>query len=181
MESKTIGFCAVVAVLGIISAATGFTGEFTRVKDSDVYIEDNSCVYPSSPALALGVISALFAIITQIYISVTFGCCRCCGNNTNSTPISKLLSVLSWCVLDINLIVRVPGIFAAGALLALLSAVFGIAAFVTVAPLATQTTTNPAVAYPIGANIDPEKNTFSFSSTAIPPSAIPSSTTILTK
>ncbi|KAF5797549.1 putative modifying wall lignin-1/2 [Helianthus annuus] len=206
MESKTIGFCAVVAVLGIISAATGFTGEFTRVKDSDVYIEDNSCVYPSSPALALGVISALFAIITQIYISVTFGCCRCCGNNTNSTPISKLLSVLSWVATVVAVILLLaaaglnnkeggqvdsygyftcyvvkPGIFAAGALLALLSAVFGIAAFVTVAPLATQTTTNPAVAYPIGANIDPEKNTFSFSSTAIPPSAIPSSTTILTK
>lgn len=32
MESKAVGFCAVVAVLGIIAAAAGFAGEITRVK-----------------------------------------------------------------------------------------------------------------------------------------------------
>ncbi|GKF92995.1 hypothetical protein Tco_0279714, partial [Tanacetum coccineum] len=55
MESKEIGFCAVVAVLGIIAAAAGFAGEVTKVEASDVYISGNSCVYPSSPALALGI------------------------------------------------------------------------------------------------------------------------------
>ena len=32
MESKEIGFCAVVVVLGIISAAAGFAGEVTKVE-----------------------------------------------------------------------------------------------------------------------------------------------------
>ncbi|KAK1436184.1 hypothetical protein QVD17_01962 [Tagetes erecta] len=183
MESNAVVFCAVVAVLGIISAGTGFAGELTRVKADDVYVEDNSCVYPTSPALALGVISAVFAIITQVYITFGFGGCRCCQNDANSTPISKLLSVLSWVatVVAVTLLLAAaglnhreggevdsygyftcyvvkPGIFAAGAILALLSAVFGIAAFVTVPPPpAIQTATTPAVAYPVGANVVAEK------------------------
>ncbi|KAL8216660.1 hypothetical protein R6Q57_023497 [Mikania cordata] len=197
MESKAVGFCAVVAVLGIISAATGFAGEFTRVKASDVYIEDDSCVYPSSPALALGIISAVFAIITQVYISVTFGCCRCCRNDPSSTPISKLLSVLSWVATVVAVVLLLaaaglnnreggqvdsygyftcyvvkPGIFAAGGVLALLSAVFGIGAFVTVAPAATQPTTNPVVAFPMGANVDPEKNPLPFPPQQYPPQPV---------
>ncbi|PWA95501.1 hypothetical protein CTI12_AA049970 [Artemisia annua] len=188
MESKEIGFCAVVVVLGIISAAAGFAGEVTKVKASDVYILHNECVYPSSPALALGIISAVFAIITQVYISITFGGCRCCRNDPNSTPISKLLSVLSWVatVIAVCLLftaatlnnkeggqkdsygyftcyVVKPGIFAAGAILALLSAVFGIAAYVTSAPPATQTSIPPtAFTFPVGTNNDPEKGPVPF-------------------
>ncbi|XP_076947375.1 protein MODIFYING WALL LIGNIN-1-like [Bidens hawaiensis] len=197
MESKAVGFCAIVAVLGIISAATGFGGEFTRVKASDVTIDDDSCVYPSSPALALGIISAVFAIITQIYISVTFGGCRCCKNDPNLTPISKLFSVLSWVATVIGVIMLLtaaglnnreggqvdsygyftcyvvkPGIFAAGAVLALLSAVFGIAAYITLAP-APQTTMNPAVALPVGVNVDPEKSPMPFLPQQYPPEQYP--------
>ncbi|KAM0024196.1 putative modifying wall lignin-1/2 [Helianthus debilis subsp. tardiflorus] len=198
MESKAVGFCAVVAVLGIISAAAGFGGELTRVKADDVSVSDGSCVYPSSPALALGIIAAVFAIITQIYISVTFGGCRCCRNDPNSTPISKLLSVLSWVATVIAVLLLLtaaglnnkeggqvdsygyftcyvvkPGIFAAGAVLALLSAVFGIAAYVTVAPPTLQTTTNPAVAFPVGANVDPEKSPVPMYPQQYPPQQYP--------
>ncbi|KAI3823660.1 hypothetical protein L1987_05100 [Smallanthus sonchifolius] len=194
MESKAVGFCAVVTVLGTISAAAVFAAEITRVKADDVYIEDDSCVYPSSPAHALGIISAIFAIVTQVYMSVTFGGCRCCKNDGDSTPISKLLSVLSWVASVVAVILLLaaaglnnrqggqvdsygliecyvvkPGIFAAGAILALLSAVFGIAAFVTVAPPSPQTTTNPAVAFPVGANVDPEKNPVPFPPQQYPP------------
>ncbi|KAJ0615898.1 putative modifying wall lignin-1/2 [Helianthus annuus] len=194
MENKEVGFCAIVAVLGIISASSGFAAEFTRVKADDVSIDDDSCVYPSSPALALGIISAVFAIITQIYISITFGACRCCGNDPNSTPISKLLSVLSWVATVIAVVLLLtaaglnnkeggevdsygyftcyvvkPGIFAAGAVLALLSAVFGIAAYVTVAPPTIQTITNPAVAFLVGANVDPEKSPMPFLPQQYPP------------
>ncbi|KAI3792523.1 hypothetical protein L2E82_06405 [Cichorium intybus] len=182
MESKMLGFCAVVAVLGIVSAATGFAGELTRVKASDIYIVGDSCVYPSSPALALGIISAVFTIITRIYISVTFGGISCCRNDPNSTPISKLLYVFSWIASVIAVVLLLaaaglnnkeggevdlygyltcyvvkPGIFAAGAVLALLSAVFGIAAYVTLAS-ATQTTTSPPFAFPVAGNVDLEKN-----------------------
>lgn len=67
------------------------------MQSSDVYIEDDTCVYPSSPALALGFISAIFAIITRIYISVTFGGCSCCRKDDSySTMIPKILYILSW-------------------------------------------------------------------------------------
>ncbi|MFS7913939.1 hypothetical protein Hanom_Chr02g00147601 [Helianthus anomalus] len=134
MENKMLGFCAIAVVLGIISAATGFAGEATRVKvtfftfimdtcvliyyevglfvfnntcivgiyicmqASEVIVDyiNDACVYPSSPALALGIVSAVFTIITRIYISISFGGAGCCRTDPNSTPISKLLFVLSW-------------------------------------------------------------------------------------
>ncbi|KAM0024199.1 putative modifying wall lignin-1/2 [Helianthus debilis subsp. tardiflorus] len=187
MESKVVGFCAFVAIPGMISAATGFAAEFTRFKADDVSIDDDSCVYRSSPALGLGIISAIFAVITQVYISITFGSCRCCRNDPNSTAISKLLSVLSWIATVIAVVLLLtavglnskeggqvdsygyftcyvvkPGIFASGAVLALPSAVFGIAAYITAGPPTTQTTTIAVIAFPMGANVDPEKSPMPF-------------------
>ncbi|KAI3792527.1 hypothetical protein L2E82_06409 [Cichorium intybus] len=183
MESKFAGFCAIAAVLGIISAATGFAGEATKVKASEVYIEYDSCVYPSSPALALGIVSAVFTIITRIYISVALGGSGCCRSHTNSTPISKLLFVLSWVASVVAVLLLLtaaglnsrqsgqidsygyitcyvvkPGIFAAGAILALLSAVFGVGAYAIISS-ATQATRSPAVALPVmNTKVDLEKN-----------------------
>ncbi|MFS8003676.1 putative modifying wall lignin-1/2 [Helianthus anomalus] len=193
MDNKVAGYCAVAAVLGILAAATGFAAEATKVKASEVYIVLDTCIYPSSPALALGIVSAVFTIITRIYISVTFGGGGCCRSDPNTTPISKLLSVLSWVasVIAVCLLLTAaglnnrqggqvnsygyiicyvvkPGIFATGAILALLSAVFGIAAFITLTPQ-PQITTNPAVAYPMGANVDPEKNPVPFPPQQYPP------------
>ncbi|KAD5508309.1 hypothetical protein E3N88_16012 [Mikania micrantha] len=54
-----------------------------------------------------------------------------------------------------------PGIFAAGAILAFLSTVLGIAGYVTSTP-PSQTNTSPVVAIPMGANVDPEKNPMPF-------------------
>ncbi|MFS7913946.1 putative modifying wall lignin-1/2 [Helianthus anomalus] len=194
MEGKGVIFCAIVSVLGIISAATGLAGEFTRVKADDITAKNDECVYPSSPALALGIISAVIAIITQIYISLTVGGTRCCSKNPSASPISNSFYGLSRAATVIAVIllfvaaalnnkeggqvdsygyftcyVVKPGIFAAGAVLALLSAVFGIAAYVTAAPPTTETTTNPAVAYPVGANVDPEKSPAPFLPQQYPP------------
>ncbi|KAL8226900.1 hypothetical protein R6Q57_016732 [Mikania cordata] len=58
MDNKKLSYRAIAMVLGIISAATGFAGEATRVKASEVKIVYDTCVYPSSPALALGIVSA---------------------------------------------------------------------------------------------------------------------------
>ena len=63
---------------------------------SEVYILLDTCIYPSSPALALGIVSAVFTIITRIYISVSFGGSGCCRTDPNSNPVSKLLFVFSW-------------------------------------------------------------------------------------
>ncbi|KAI3823663.1 hypothetical protein L1987_05103 [Smallanthus sonchifolius] len=193
MENKVLGYCAIAAVLGIISAATGFAAEVTRVKASEIFILYDTCVYPSSPALALGIVSAVFTIITRIYISVSFGGSGCCRTDPNSTPISKLLFVLSWVASVVAVILLLaaaglnnrqggqvdsyglitcyvvkPGIFAAGAILALLSAVLGIAAYITLTP-PPQTNTYPAVAFPMGANVDPEKNPVPFPPQQYPP------------
>ncbi|KAI3822170.1 hypothetical protein L1987_09754 [Smallanthus sonchifolius] len=182
MESRLVGFCVLVAGLGIISAATGFAAEATRVKASDVYIEGDSCVYPGSPALTLGIVAAVFAIVTRIYITVTFGGSSCCRSDPNSTPVSKFLYVLSWVASVIAVVLLLaaaginneaggqfdsfgyvtcyvvkPGIYALGAVLALLSAVFGIAAYVTLIS-STQETTSPPVAFPSATQVDLEKS-----------------------
>ncbi|KAI3792526.1 hypothetical protein L2E82_06408 [Cichorium intybus] len=197
MESKFAGFCAVAAVLGIISAATGFAGEATKVKASEVYIEYDSCVYPRSPSLALGIVSAVFTIITRIYISAALGS-GCCRSHPNSTPISKLLFVLSWVASVVAVLLLLtaarlnsrhsgqidssgyitcyvvkPGIFAAGAILALLSAVFGVGAYAII-PSATQATRSPAVALPVmGKNVDVEKNPVPYPPQQYPPQQYP--------
>ncbi|KAL4592841.1 hypothetical protein LXL04_005847 [Taraxacum kok-saghyz] len=186
MESKMLRFTTVVALLGIISAATGFAAELTTVKASDIYIVGDSCVYPSSPALAFGIISAVFAIITRVYITVTFGGCSCCRNDPNSTPISKLLYVFSWVssVMAVVLLLAAgglkeggevdaygyvtcyvvkSGIFASGAVLALLSAVFGIAAYVVLSNSGIQTTVSPPFGFHEDGNVDLEKSPVSCS------------------
>ncbi|KAL4592840.1 hypothetical protein LXL04_005846 [Taraxacum kok-saghyz] len=181
MDNRVLGFCAIAAVLGIISAATAFAAEVTKVKASEVYILYDLCVYPNSPALALGIVSAVFTIITRIYISVSFGGGGCCRSDPNSTPVSKLLFVLSWVATVVAVILLLtaaglnnrqggqidafgyitcyvvkPGIFAAGGILALLSAIFGIAAYVSLSS-GTQATTNHGVALPVRTNGDLEK------------------------
>ncbi|KVH90041.1 uncharacterized protein LOC112522129 [Cynara cardunculus var. scolymus] len=183
MESKDLLYCAITAVLGIISAAMGFAGEVTRVKVTEIYIVDDTCVYPSSPALALGIVAAVFAIIARIYISVSFGGSGCCRSGPNSTPISKLFFVLSWVAsvgavllllaaaglnhreggeIDsygyITCYVPKPGIFAAGAVLALLSAGLGIVAYIVILSSTAQRTTHPSIGLPAAhANVDVEK------------------------
>ncbi|KAJ0615891.1 putative modifying wall lignin-1/2 [Helianthus annuus] len=183
MENKVLGFSAIAAVLGMIAAATGFAAEANRVKKPYDF-EGNTCFYRSSPALALGIVSAVFAIITQIYISVILGGAGCCPRERDSTPVSKFLFKLSWVASVVAVVLLVtasglstrqiegeqeesygikcyvvkPGVFAIGATLALLSAVFGIAAYVIITlPPPPQTDTDPAFAVPIGANVDPKQ------------------------
>ncbi|KAK1436183.1 hypothetical protein QVD17_01961 [Tagetes erecta] len=174
--------------------------EVTKVKASEVYIDVyDICYYPSSPALILGIVSAAFTIITRVYISVSFGGAGFCRTDPNSTPLSKSLFVFSWVASVVAVVLLLaaavlnnkhgeevdsygyitcyvvkPGIFAAGAILAILSAVFGIAAFLTLYP-PPQTTTNPAgVAVPVGAyNVDPEKNPAPFPPQQYPPQQYP--------
>ena len=65
-----------------------------------------------------------------------------------------------------------PGIFAAGAILALLSAVFGIAAFITLTPQ-QQPITNQGIGFQMGSNVDPEKNAAPFPPQQYPPQQYP--------
>ncbi|MFS7924074.1 hypothetical protein Hanom_Chr03g00268361 [Helianthus anomalus] len=99
MKGKVVAMSAIVAVLGIISAVAGFVAEATKVKLSEVRIEQFSCVYPSSPALGLGILAAIFALITRIVLLVLVGCCCCCRpRGSTSTPVSTVFNILSWYV-----------------------------------------------------------------------------------
>ncbi|KAI3687495.1 hypothetical protein L1987_81192 [Smallanthus sonchifolius] len=129
MESRLLGFCVLVAGLGIISAATGFAAEATRVKASDVYIEGDSCVYPS--------------IIAVVLLLAAAGINNEAGGQFDSYGY-------------VTCYVVKPGIYALGAVLALLSAVFGIAAYVTLIS-STQETISPPVAFPSATQVDLEK------------------------
>ncbi|KAJ0802810.1 putative modifying wall lignin-1/2 [Helianthus annuus] len=154
-----------------------------QVQLSEVRIEQFSCVYPSSPALGLGILAAIFALITRIVLLVLVGCCCCCRpRGSTSTPVSTVFNILSWVASVIALIllfggaalnnreggqidsygriacyVVKPGILAAGAVLSLLSAIFGIVAYVS-ASSAKQMRPQLEFALPTSTNVDLEKN-----------------------
>ncbi|KAI3756475.1 hypothetical protein L1987_56296 [Smallanthus sonchifolius] len=182
MKGKVVGACAIVAVHGIISAAAGFAAEVTRVKPSEVHIEQFSCVYPSSPALGFGILAGIFAIATRIVLLMLVGCCCCCRSGSTSTPLSNMFSILSWLATVVAVIllfggavlnnresgqkdydgsitcyVVKPGILAAGAVFSLLAAIFGIVVYVSESS-AKQTTPRLQFALPVVTNVDLEKN-----------------------
>ncbi|KAG7973901.1 hypothetical protein I3843_06G019200 [Carya illinoinensis] len=80
-ETKAVvkySILTVVGFLGMVSFAAGFAAEFTRVKASQVRITRFSgCVYPSSPAMVLGLVAAVALLMAQIIINVSAGC-GCC-------------------------------------------------------------------------------------------------------
>ncbi|KAL5168835.1 hypothetical protein HKD37_11G030895 [Glycine soja] len=81
MERKVLILCSVVAFLGLLSAATSFGAEATRIKVSQVhFVTPNQCTYPRSPALPLGLIAAVALVLSQIIINVGTGCV-CCRKN----------------------------------------------------------------------------------------------------
>ncbi|GJW26294.1 hypothetical protein Tco_0040105 [Tanacetum coccineum] len=150
MDLIGLRYCSVVAVLAIASAAAGFGAEYTMVKASDVYIKGNKCVYPNSPALTLGIISAIFAIITQVYISFSSGGCRIAtgGAVVMLLMIAKISNEKGGHVDSDGYFkcdVASRGFFATGAIFAVLSAIFGIAAYVNVGPPIRETTTDATV------------------------------------
>ncbi|KAI3687494.1 hypothetical protein L1987_81191 [Smallanthus sonchifolius] len=165
------------SVVLVMEVCYGTKMERSVLEASGVYVVYETCDYARSSALALGIVSAVFTITTRIYISVSFGGDGCCRTDPNSTPVSKLLFVFSW-VASVAAVVLLlaaaglnnrqgepvnsyyvtcyvvkPGIFAAGAILALLSTFSGIASYLTTSPTAMK----PSIAVPVGANVDSEK------------------------
>ncbi|TYI71108.1 hypothetical protein E1A91_D08G271500v1 [Gossypium mustelinum] len=160
MEKNGIIICFVVILLGIISAITGFAAESTRVKTSQVTIDaSGQCVYPKNSAHALGLISALMLLIAKIIINVATGCfcCRKTDQSRSSNQIKPLVFYIAFWITFViaigllligaafnernkNAIVRdsmyycrvvKPGIFAVGAILAVISLIVGILYYVT--------------------------------------------------
>ncbi|OWM79412.1 uncharacterized protein LOC116204973 [Punica granatum] len=160
MERKVVVVCSVVGFLGLLSAATGFGAEGTRIKGSEVqFTTPTQCEYPRSPALPLGLTAAVALMVAQVLINVSTGCICCRRNpypsNSNWT-LALVFFVVSWFTFIIAFLLLLtgaalndqhgeesiyfgnyycyvvkPGVFAGGAILSLASVSFGIMYYLT--------------------------------------------------
>uniref|UniRef100_A0A2P2IQ85 Transmembrane protein n=1 Tax=Rhizophora mucronata TaxID=61149 RepID=A0A2P2IQ85_RHIMU len=160
MERKVLVLCSVVGFLGLLSAATGFGAEATRIKGSEVqFISATQCAYPRSPALGLGLTAAVALLIAHIIINVATGCicCRRGLDPSNSNwRIALVCFFVSWFTFVIAFLLLLtgaalndqhgqesmyfgnyycyvvkPGVFAGGAVLAFASVTLGILYYFT--------------------------------------------------
>ncbi|KAJ0964428.1 hypothetical protein J5N97_029550 [Dioscorea zingiberensis] len=159
MERKVIFVCAAVGFLGLLSAALAFAAEATRVKISDVETTSpGECIYPKSPALALGLTAAVLLMLAQSIINIVAGCI-CCKRHQNSSESNWTLALISFIVSWVTFIIAFlllltgaalndqrgqqntyfgnycyvvkPGVFAGGAVLSLASVSLGIVYYVS--------------------------------------------------
>ncbi|CAN1160183.1 Protein MODIFYING WALL LIGNIN-2 [Linum perenne] len=160
MERKAILLSSLVSLLGLLSATSGFAAEATRIKASQVqFTTTTQCAYPRSPALPLGLTSAVSLMLAQLIINVATGCicCRRTPNPSNSNwTIASICFVVSWFTFVVAFLLLLtgaalndqhgeesmyfgnyycyvvkPGVFAGGAVLALVSVTLGIIYYLT--------------------------------------------------
>ncbi|MED6179923.1 hypothetical protein PIB30_005381 [Stylosanthes scabra] len=162
MERKVLLVSCVVGFLGLLSAATSFGAEATRIKLSQVeFVTPNQCIYPRSPALPLGLTAALALMVSQIVINFATGCI-CCTKAPqipdSSWKVALISFVLSWFTFVIAFLLLLttaalnerrgeesiyfgnyycyivkPGVFAGCAILSVASVAFGIVYYITLA------------------------------------------------
>ncbi|KAF3324842.1 hypothetical protein FCM35_KLT10999 [Carex littledalei] len=158
MERRGVAVCAVVGFLGLLSAALAFAAEATRVKASDVQApEPGQCVYPKSPALYLGLTSAVALMMAQAIINTVAGCI-CCKKHPHPSDknwtVALVSFIVSWVTFIISFLLLLtgaalndqrgqesmyfggycyvvkPGVFSGGAVLSLASVALGIVYYV---------------------------------------------------
>ncbi|MBA0643599.1 hypothetical protein Goklo_027872, partial [Gossypium klotzschianum] len=124
----------VVAFLGVLSAATGFAAEATRIKASEVkFVSTTQCSYPRSPALGLGLTAAAALLVAHIIINIPTGftfviafLLLLTGSALNDQHGEKSVYFGNYYCYVVK-----PGVFAGGAVLAIASVVFGIFYYLT--------------------------------------------------
>ncbi|XAR52100.1 hypothetical protein NMG60_11020001 [Bertholletia excelsa] len=112
MERKIILICSVVGFLGLLSAATGFAAEATRIKGSQIeFTSASRCVYPSSPALGLGLTAAMALMVAQVIINVSTGCicCRSTPQSNSNWKLALVCFVVSWFTFVIAFLLLLTG------------------------------------------------------------------------
>ncbi|KAM0945697.1 putative modifying wall lignin-1/2 [Dioscorea sansibarensis] len=165
MERKVVLVCGAVGFLGLLSAALAFGAEATRVKVRVSDVETTSsgdCIYPKSPASALGLTAAMALLVAQLIINIVAGCvcCKRHQNSSNSNWTLALISLtVSWITFSIAFLLLLagaalndqraqqnlycyvvkPGVLAGGAVLSLATVSLGIIYYVS---LSTFNTTN---------------------------------------
>ncbi|XP_024961774.1 uncharacterized protein LOC112502165 [Cynara cardunculus var. scolymus] len=114
MHTKSILVCAVVGFLGLLSALLAFVAEAKRIKGSQVtFSSPSECVYPRSPALALGLTAAVSLMIAQVIINVATGCICCTRagphQSTSNWTIALVCFVVSWFTFVIAFLLLLTG------------------------------------------------------------------------
>ncbi|KAM0935715.1 putative modifying wall lignin-1/2 [Dioscorea sansibarensis] len=171
MEKKVVWVSMAVGFLGILSAALGFAAEATRVKASEVKTSiPGECIYPKTPALVLGLSSAVALMIAQAMVSTIAGC-LCCKKQRYSSEtnwsIALIAFIVSWVTFIIAFLLLLtgaalndqrgqesmyfgsycyvvkPGVFAGGAVLALASVTLGIVYYVALSNFKSTQTWGP--------------------------------------
>ncbi|XP_010940798.1 protein VASCULATURE COMPLEXITY AND CONNECTIVITY [Elaeis guineensis] len=158
MERKAVVVCVAAGFLGLLSAALGFAAEATRVKASDVRTTiSGNCIYPRSPALALGLTAAVALMMAQAIINTVTGCI-CCKKHLNSLDTNWTVALISFIISWVTFIIAFlllltgaalndqhgeermyfgnycyvvkPGVFSGGAVMSLASVALGIVYYV---------------------------------------------------
>lgn len=155
MERKVLVVCSVVGLLGLLSVATAFAAEATKIKGSQVQvISDTQCSYPRTPALGLGQTAVISLLLAHVIINASSGCICCTRRPQPPTPnwnIALLCFCVSWFTFVIAFLLLLtgtvlnskhgvqsmyfsnyycyvvkPGVFSGGALLSAATVVLGI-------------------------------------------------------
>lgn len=115
MESRNKGIlvCVLVGFLGLLSAVLGYVAEAKRIKGSQVkFSSPSECVYPRSPALALGLTAAVCLMVAQVIINVATGCICCRRGPQSSTShwtLAIVCFVVSWFTFVIAFLLLLTG------------------------------------------------------------------------
>lgn len=158
-RSETI-ICSVVGFLGLVAAALAFAAEAKHIRANQVTLTpEDTCIYPKSAALQLGIISALALLVAQLIVNISAGCLCCArgrsyGASSNRT-IAIICLVVSWITFGIAFVLLMAGaalndqhyanmrnfdnycyvvksgVFAGGAVLALATVTLGIFYYIT--------------------------------------------------
>uniref|UniRef100_A0A1J3HD40 Uncharacterized protein n=1 Tax=Noccaea caerulescens TaxID=107243 RepID=A0A1J3HD40_NOCCA len=116
MERRKVVMCGMLSLLGLLSAATAFAAEATKIKRSQMKFTTSDsltrCSYSRSPACNLGFLSAVFLLIAQITASVGSGCFCCRKGPAPSRSnwfIALICFVVSWFTFVIAFLVLLTG------------------------------------------------------------------------
>lgn len=157
-QKLRIGVCIVVSFFGVLAAVFAIAAEVKHVRAHQLVIVGDDCFYPSNPAWALGLLGASCLLVAQIIANACGGCVCCCTNRNvpmsgTTRTVAILCLVLSWitfanafflllegaalngqqqygqAMIHSCYIIK-PGVFAAGAGLAIFTVILGIIYYV---------------------------------------------------
>lgn len=160
MNKSGIVICGVVGFLGLLAAVLGFVAEAKHVRANDVTLTPGgTCVYPRSPALALGTTAGLALLIAQVIVNGAVGCICCARGGpyppSSNRTIAIICLVVSWITFAIAFLLLMAGaalndkhnadlssfrefcyvvrsgVFAGGAVLALATVILAIIYYIT--------------------------------------------------